>query len=65
MKAATWVLDHPSAYALARQTATRTRHLHPTELPAPTPAKAWSNARDLPRFPGRSFRTWWKDRPAA
>ncbi|SEN83072.1 L-lactate dehydrogenase complex protein LldF [Actinacidiphila rubida] len=64
MKAAAWMLDHPGAYALAGQGATATRRLHPTELPLPGPAKAWSNSRDLPALPQQPFRTWWKKRPA-
>ncbi|MFJ4094015.1 LutB/LldF family L-lactate oxidation iron-sulfur protein [Kitasatospora sp. NPDC089913] len=60
IKAATWLLDHPAAYGAAARTAARTRRLHPRRLPLPGPAKAWSDTRDLPELPDRTFRDWWK-----
>ncbi|MBY8882805.1 lactate utilisation protein LutB domain-containing protein, partial [Actinacidiphila acidipaludis] len=64
MRTAAWLLDHPSAYALARQGATRTRGLRLAELPLPGPARTWRNTREIPRLPDVPFRTWWKKRPA-
>ncbi|EST38958.1 (4Fe-4S) cluster-containing protein [Streptomycetaceae bacterium MP113-05] len=60
VRAATWLLDHPAAYAAALRTASRTRRLHPVRLPLPGAAGAWSEARDLPRLPAEPFRDWWR-----
>ena len=57
--AATWLLDHPGALAAAERVAAKTRALHPRRLPL-GPAKAWSDRRDLPEFPAKPFRDWWK-----
>ncbi|SOB88641.1 LutB/LldF family L-lactate oxidation iron-sulfur protein [Streptomyces sp. 1331.2] len=59
VRAATWLLDHPAAYRTALRAAARTRRLQPRRLPLPGPAKAWSDTRDLPELPERSFRDWW------
>ncbi|MFC8449155.1 LutB/LldF family L-lactate oxidation iron-sulfur protein [Kitasatospora sp. NPDC057223] len=59
VKAATWLLDHPAAFALAERAGSKTRKLHPRTLPVP-PVKAWTDSRDLPEFPQEPFRDWWK-----
>jgi L-lactate dehydrogenase complex protein LldF len=59
MRAATWLLDHPGALAAAERTGAKTRSLHPRRLPL-GPGKAWTEERDLPEFPARPFRDWWK-----
>ncbi|MBR7831756.1 lactate utilization protein [Actinospica durhamensis] len=59
MRGATWLLDHPGALAAVERAAAKTRALHPRTLPL-GPAKGWSESRDLPDFPARPFRDWWK-----
>jgi len=61
MKAATWAMAHPAAYRAAEKFATATRAVHPRRLPAPGPAAAWTDSRDLPRLPEQTFRSWWKE----
>ena len=63
MKAATWAMTHPAAYRAAENAALITRKLHPKRFrgPAPAPAKAWTDSRDLPELPEQSFRSWWKE----
>jgi len=60
MKAATWAMSHPAVYGAAQQAAVRTRKLQPRSLPLPI-AKAWTDTRDLPEMPKRTFRQWWKE----
>lgn len=57
MKAASWAMDHPTAMAAAERAATRTRRLHPKRLPG---AAAWTDSRELPEIPEKTFRDWWK-----
>ncbi|WP_433892690.1 LutB/LldF family L-lactate oxidation iron-sulfur protein [Streptomyces sp. CA-111067] len=59
MKAASWLLDHPAALSVAERAASLTRRVHPRSLPLPGPGRAWSETRDLPRFPAAPFRDWW------
>ncbi|MET9800562.1 LutB/LldF family L-lactate oxidation iron-sulfur protein [Streptomyces sp. NPDC006368] len=61
VKAATWLLDHPSALAAAERVAGATRRAHPSRPPG---AGAWTDSRDLPDVPERSFRDWWKENQA-
>ena len=61
MKAATYAMTHPAAYRMAENAAVATRALHPKRLPAPGPAKAWTESRDLPDLPKQTFRSWWKE----
>ncbi|WP_329372197.1 LutB/LldF family L-lactate oxidation iron-sulfur protein [Streptomyces sp. NBC_00669] len=60
MRAATWLLDHPAALSAVERAASATRGLHPARLPLPGPAKAWSDARDLPEVAAEPFRAGWK-----
>ncbi|MER7112204.1 LutB/LldF family L-lactate oxidation iron-sulfur protein [Streptomyces sp. NPDC000229] len=57
IKAATWLLDHPTALAAGERVASATRKAHPSRPPG---AGAWTDGRDLPELPERSFRDWWK-----
>ncbi|MFI9584291.1 LutB/LldF family L-lactate oxidation iron-sulfur protein [Streptomyces sp. NPDC052236] len=57
IKAASWVLDHPAAFAAGARIASKTRKLHPKKLPG---AGAWTDSRELPELPAESFRDWWK-----
>ncbi|MFD0366419.1 lactate utilization protein B [Streptomyces sp. NPDC127114] len=57
MKAAGWVLDHPSVLAAGERLAARTRALHPKNPPG---ARAWTETRDLPELPAEPFRDWWR-----
>ncbi|GGP31615.1 LutB/LldF family L-lactate oxidation iron-sulfur protein [Streptomyces melanogenes] len=57
MKAASWAMDRPAVLAAAERAATRTRRLHPKKLPG---AGAWTDSRELPELPEKSFRDWWK-----
>ncbi|MEV3988012.1 lactate utilization protein B [Streptomyces sp. NPDC049837] len=61
VRAATWLLDHPAALAAGERVAAATRKAHPARPPG---AGAWTDGRDLPELPERSFRDWWrKNRP--
>ncbi|MFR9676083.1 lactate utilization protein B [Streptomyces sp. TR06-5] len=60
VRAATWLLDHPAAYAAATRAVSRARGLQPKRLPFPGAAKAWSDSRDLPPLPAEPFRDWWR-----
>ncbi|MFF6772337.1 lactate utilization protein B [Streptomyces sp. NPDC012637] len=57
MKAAGWVLDHPSVLAAGERLAARTRAVHPKNPPG---ARAWTETRDLPELPAEPFRDWWR-----
>ncbi|WP_329402644.1 LutB/LldF family L-lactate oxidation iron-sulfur protein [Streptomyces melanogenes] len=57
MKAASWAMDRPAVMAAAERAATRTRRLHPKKVPG---AAAWTDSRELPELPEKSFRDWWK-----
>lgn len=57
IKAATWLLDHPAALAAGERVASATRGALPSRPPG---AGAWTDGRDLPELPERSFRDWWK-----
>ncbi|MFI1104715.1 LutB/LldF family L-lactate oxidation iron-sulfur protein [Streptomyces melanogenes] len=57
MKAASWAMDRPAVMAAAERAATRTRRLHPKKVPG---AGAWTDSRELPELPEKSFRDWWK-----
>ncbi|MFI1171140.1 LutB/LldF family L-lactate oxidation iron-sulfur protein [Streptomyces melanogenes] len=57
MKAASWAMDRPAVLAAAERAATRTRRLHPKKVPG---AGAWTDSRELPELPEKSFRDWWK-----
>ncbi|MGA4980228.1 LutB/LldF family L-lactate oxidation iron-sulfur protein [Streptomyces cinereoruber] len=59
IKAAGWVLNHPSALAMGERAASKTRALHPKKLPGPG-ARQWTESRDLPEMPAEPFRDWWK-----
>ncbi|MEU0666471.1 LutB/LldF family L-lactate oxidation iron-sulfur protein [Streptomyces lavendulocolor] len=56
--AAAWAFDHPAVLATAQRAASLTRTLHPSRLPGP--GRAWTDSRDLPQLPDKSFRDWWK-----
>lgn len=60
MSAAAYAMTHPALYRAAQAAALRTRRLHPRRLPT-APGKAWTETRDLPRLPEKSFRQWWKE----
>jgi L-lactate dehydrogenase complex protein LldF len=64
MRAARRALQHPSLMRQAQWLAARTRAVHPQRVPGRT-ASAWTQSRDLPRFPGESFRDWWQQRQQA
>jgi L-lactate dehydrogenase complex protein LldF len=64
MSGASWLLNHPSALAAAERFAAKTRALHPRRLPL-GPGNAWSEERDLPSFPARPFRDWWRTNQAS
>ncbi|RST16167.1 lactate utilization protein [Streptomyces sp. WAC05374] len=57
VRAATWLLDHPTALAAGERLASATRKAHPARPPG---AGAWTDGRDLPELPERSFRDWWR-----
>ncbi|MFJ6250549.1 MULTISPECIES: LutB/LldF family L-lactate oxidation iron-sulfur protein [unclassified Streptomyces] len=59
IKAAGWVLNHPSALAMGERAVSKTRALHPKKLPGPG-ARQWTESRDLPEMPAEPFRDWWK-----
>ena len=59
MRAARWTFQHPRALRTAERLAARTRRAHPTRLPLPGPAHAWTATRDLPQVPPEPFRDWW------
>ncbi|MFI8287859.1 LutB/LldF family L-lactate oxidation iron-sulfur protein [Streptomyces sp. NPDC085614] len=59
VKAASWLLDHPTALAAGERLASRTRKLHPRKLPGPG-ARQWTETRDLPALPVEPFRDWWR-----
>ncbi|MFJ3818177.1 LutB/LldF family L-lactate oxidation iron-sulfur protein [Streptomyces sp. NPDC090056] len=59
IKAAGWMLDHPSVLAMGERAASKTRKLHPKKLPGPG-ARQWTESRDLPEMPAEPFRDWWK-----
>ncbi|AEW93230.1 MULTISPECIES: lactate utilization protein B [Streptomycetaceae] len=60
MRAARWAFQHPRALRAAERLASRTRAAHPSRLPSPGPAGAWSRGRDLPAVPAEPFRDWWQ-----
>jgi L-lactate dehydrogenase complex protein LldF len=60
MSAASYAMTHPALYRAAQAAALRTRRLHPRTLPT-APGKAWTETRELPRLPEKSFRQWWKE----
>ncbi|TQN31750.1 L-lactate dehydrogenase complex protein LldF [Haloactinospora alba] len=60
MRAAGWVLGGHRRLGLAQAAATAARSVVPRRLPPP--ASAWTDSRDLPSVPGRTFREWWRDR---
>ncbi len=60
MRSARWAFEHPGALRAGLRVASRTRRLHPSRLPLPGPAKAWSDTRDLPVLPAEPFRDWWR-----
>jgi L-lactate dehydrogenase complex protein LldF len=64
MRAGRRALQHPSLLRQAQWLAARTRAVHPQRVPGRT-ASAWTQSRDLPRFPGESFRDWWQQRQQA
>ncbi|MFJ8647566.1 LutB/LldF family L-lactate oxidation iron-sulfur protein [Streptomyces sp. NPDC093546] len=57
VRAATWLLDHPTVLAAGERLASATRHAHPSRLPG---AGAWTEGRELPEMPEQSFRDWWR-----
>ncbi|MEU0275860.1 LutB/LldF family L-lactate oxidation iron-sulfur protein [Streptomyces sp. NPDC006307] len=57
VRAATWLLDHPTALAAGERLASATRRAHPSRLPG---AGAWTEGRELPEMPEQSFRDWWR-----
>jgi len=61
MKAATYAMTHPTAYRVAQAAAISTRRLQPRKNLPIGPAKAWTEARDLPELPKQTFRQWWKE----
>ncbi|NUU24471.1 MAG: iron-sulfur cluster-binding protein [Streptomycetaceae bacterium] len=57
MKAAGWIFADPARLSRVQRMAGRTRRLVPRRLPGP--GAAWTDTRDLPEPPARSFREWW------
>ena len=55
MTATTYAMTHPALYRTAQKTALATKPLHPL-----TPAKPWTDTRDLPQLPPHTFRHWWR-----
>jgi L-lactate dehydrogenase complex protein LldF len=60
MNAATYAMTHPAAYRAAQSSAVHTRGLHPRTIPFGS-GKAWTETRDLPEIPRKTFRRWWKE----
>ncbi len=60
MRAARWAFEHPGALRAGERLASRSRRLHPSRLPLPGAARAWSATRDLPALPAEPFRDWWR-----
>lgn len=60
MRAAGWVLGDHRRLGLAQAAATAARSALPRHLPPP--ASAWTDSRDLPPIPRKTFRKWWRDR---
>ncbi|MEU7278218.1 LutB/LldF family L-lactate oxidation iron-sulfur protein [Streptomyces sp. NPDC045431] len=61
VRAATWLLDHPTALAAGERLASATRRAHPSRLPGAGP---WTEGRELPEMPEQSFREWWRKNQA-
>ncbi|MCY0928607.1 LUD domain-containing protein [Streptomyces sp. H27-H1] len=60
MRAARLLLDHPGALRAGERLLARARRLRPRRLPGP--GRAWTDSRELPELPERSFRDWWAAR---
>ncbi|WP_412539417.1 lactate utilization protein B [Longispora sp. K20-0274] len=58
MGVAGWVLRSPRRLGWAQRWAVRTRRLTPKRLPGAF--GGWTDTRDLPKVPERSFRDWWR-----
>ncbi|NJP68550.1 lactate utilization protein, partial [Streptomyces sp. ventii] len=59
MRAARLLLDRPALLARAQWAAGRVRHHVPARLPGA--GREWTDTRDAPRLPERSFRSWWRE----
>ncbi|MEU2042303.1 lactate utilization protein B [Nocardia niwae] len=65
MATTAWVMRSPRRFAAATRTLRIARLLgrrHDTIGALPPPLSAWTNTRDLPRPPLRTFREWWQNR---
>ncbi|MFD5143606.1 lactate utilization protein B [Streptomyces sp. NPDC058401] len=60
MRAARLLLDRPGALRAGERLLARARRLQPRRLPGP--GRAWTDSRELPELPERSFRDWWAAR---
>lgn len=60
MRAARHLLDHPGALRAGERLLSRARRFRPRRLPGP--GRAWTDSRELPELPERSFRDWWAAR---
>ncbi|WP_420918989.1 lactate utilization protein B, partial [Streptomyces lonarensis] len=63
MRAARLLLDRPALLARAQAAAGRARNHLPRRLPGA--GRAWTDSRDLPVVPERSFRSWWQEQHGA
>ncbi|MET9469782.1 lactate utilization protein B [Streptomyces sp. NPDC006544] len=60
LRAARLLLERPDALRAAERLLSRARRLRPRRLPGP--GRAWTDSRELPEPPERSFRDWWAQR---
>ncbi|GGM25635.1 MULTISPECIES: lactate utilization protein B [Micromonospora] len=62
MAAAAYTMDHPARYAAAQRAAKLSRLAGRRGRGLPPPLSGWSDSRDLPDPPARTFRQWWAGR---
>ncbi|MBB4935124.1 L-lactate dehydrogenase complex protein LldF [Lipingzhangella halophila] len=63
MGAAGWVLNDGRRLGLAQRAIGAARSMVPRHIPGPP--SAWTDTRDLPDIPEKSFRQWWRKREKA